>query len=274
MRAQSSPRAIRVPLCQTPTRPPHPQSPSTRWGATLPPVRSSSGVVAAARALPTSVRLVGPLATIEAELSTCPDRRALAVAIVDAPDVVGMNEAPTAGAAAQARRVDSRRGAAGRRRPRLGDRLGGQHRGDRDGGAHRAWADRGRGTAGAGGDHPDQAAPGGPARRRRQRRVPARPSGAVRRDGDGVRTDCAGTGAAARGAAVDRRRRVQGQRADARGASAAEEGAGPLRRQRRSARCLCRRGRRDRLRRLHRQRRAQDQREPGGHDRDAGRAER
>jgi glycerol-3-phosphate acyltransferase PlsX len=54
-----------------------------------------SGVVAAVRALPMSVRLVGPLATIEAELSTCPDRTLLAVSIVDAPDVVGMNEAPT-----------------------------------------------------------------------------------------------------------------------------------------------------------------------------------
>ena len=54
-----------------------------------------SGVVAAVRALPMSVRLVGPIATIEAELSTCPDRALLAVSIVDAPDVVGMNEAPT-----------------------------------------------------------------------------------------------------------------------------------------------------------------------------------
>jgi len=54
------------------------------------------GVVAAARALPTSVRLVGPLQTIEAILSTYPDRASLAVSIIDAPEVVGMSEAPTA----------------------------------------------------------------------------------------------------------------------------------------------------------------------------------
>jgi len=54
------------------------------------------GVVAAARRLPTSVRLVGPRATIEDALAGCPDRARLAVAIVDAPDVVGMDEAPTA----------------------------------------------------------------------------------------------------------------------------------------------------------------------------------
>ncbi len=55
-----------------------------------------TGVVAAARALPASVRLVGLRERIEAELSTCPDRSRLAVAIVDAPDVVGMHEAPAA----------------------------------------------------------------------------------------------------------------------------------------------------------------------------------
>ena len=55
-----------------------------------------TGVVAAARALPASIRLVGLRDRIEAELSACPDRLRLSVAIVDAPDVVGMHEAPTA----------------------------------------------------------------------------------------------------------------------------------------------------------------------------------
>ena len=53
------------------------------------------GVVAAARALATSVRLVGPVRALEAELSKFPDAGALAVTVVDAPDVVGMHEAPT-----------------------------------------------------------------------------------------------------------------------------------------------------------------------------------
>ncbi len=54
------------------------------------------GVVAAARALRTSVRLAGPLGIIEIELSKYPDRERLDVVIVDAPEVVGMNEPPTA----------------------------------------------------------------------------------------------------------------------------------------------------------------------------------
>jgi glycerol-3-phosphate acyltransferase PlsX len=54
------------------------------------------GVMAAARALPTSVRLVGPVRALEAEVSKWPDAGARAVTLVDAPDVVGMNEAPTA----------------------------------------------------------------------------------------------------------------------------------------------------------------------------------
>jgi glycerol-3-phosphate acyltransferase PlsX len=54
------------------------------------------GVVAAARALPTSVRLVGPVRALESEVSKWPDAGALAITLVDAPDVVGMDEAPTA----------------------------------------------------------------------------------------------------------------------------------------------------------------------------------
>ena len=54
------------------------------------------GVVAAARALPTSVRLIGQLGAIEAELAKVPDRARLAIALIDAPEVVGMSESPTA----------------------------------------------------------------------------------------------------------------------------------------------------------------------------------
>jgi len=54
------------------------------------------GVVAAARAFPASVRLVGHLRTIETELSKYPDRARLAIELIDAPEVVGMSEPPTA----------------------------------------------------------------------------------------------------------------------------------------------------------------------------------
>ena len=54
------------------------------------------GVVAAARALPTSVRLVGQLGAIETELAKVPDRGRLAITPIDAPEVVGMGESPTA----------------------------------------------------------------------------------------------------------------------------------------------------------------------------------
>jgi glycerol-3-phosphate acyltransferase PlsX len=54
------------------------------------------GVVAAARALPASVRLVGQLSTIETELSKYPDRARLAIELIDAPEVVGMSESPAA----------------------------------------------------------------------------------------------------------------------------------------------------------------------------------
>lgn len=54
------------------------------------------GVAAAARRFPTAVRLVGPVATLEKALAQYADRAHLAVTSVDAPDVVGMDEAPTA----------------------------------------------------------------------------------------------------------------------------------------------------------------------------------
>ena len=54
------------------------------------------GVVAAARALPISVRLVGQAPALEAELAKWSNGATLDVTIVDAPEVVGMSEAPTA----------------------------------------------------------------------------------------------------------------------------------------------------------------------------------
>lgn len=54
------------------------------------------GAIAAVRALPTSVRLVGPADVVLAEVSKWPDHADLAVGIVDAPDVIAMSEAPAA----------------------------------------------------------------------------------------------------------------------------------------------------------------------------------
>ena len=69
---------------------------------------------------------------------------------------------------------------------------------------------------------PTRRRPGGPARRRRERRVPAAAPAAVRGDGQRVRARRARHRVAARRPAVDRRGRDQGQRADARGAPAAQ----------------------------------------------------
>ena len=104
---------------------------------------------------------------------------------------------------------------------------------------------------------------GHPARRRRQRRVPAPASAAVRGHGQRVRARGVRHRLAAGRPAVDRRRGDQGQRADARGAPAAQGVAARLHRQHRGARRLQRRRRRHRLRRLHGQRGAEDQRGAG-----------
>ena len=65
-------------------------------GGDFAPGRIVEGVVAAARELPISVRLVGRAPALEAELSKWSNGAALDVTIVDAPEVVGMSEAPTA----------------------------------------------------------------------------------------------------------------------------------------------------------------------------------
>lgn len=65
-------------------------------GGDFAPCPIVEGVVAAARALPMSVRLVGQLGTIEKELSKYPDRARLAIEVIDAPEVVGMSEPPMA----------------------------------------------------------------------------------------------------------------------------------------------------------------------------------
>ncbi len=81
--------------------------------------------------------------------------------------------------------------------------------------------------------------------------------------GCGLRARGARLRVAARRAAVGRRGSEQGQRTDARGAPAAQVGADRVCRQCRRARRLRRRGGRHRLRRLHRQRHAEDQRRAG-----------
>ncbi len=54
------------------------------------------GAVAAARHLGGSIILVGPRDRLEAELARHDDARALAIRVVDAPEVVGMHESPAA----------------------------------------------------------------------------------------------------------------------------------------------------------------------------------
>lgn len=54
------------------------------------------GAVAAARHLAVQIALVGPAARLEAALASHPDWRQLGLEIVEAPDVVGMAEAPAA----------------------------------------------------------------------------------------------------------------------------------------------------------------------------------
>jgi glycerol-3-phosphate acyltransferase PlsX len=53
------------------------------------------GVVAAVRAWPTTVRLVGPSRLVQTELSKHSDGARRGVEVVDAPEVVGMDESPT-----------------------------------------------------------------------------------------------------------------------------------------------------------------------------------
>ena len=132
------------------------------------------GALAAARHLDLGLMLAGP-AEVDPRRARddIPTPMQLNIRILDAPDVIGMAEAPVGGAAAQAARVDPRRGRVGRKRRGVG---AGQRRAHRRNGAvgsrgvrHAAWCR----SSGAGGDHPV----GRPARHsagcRRQCRMPA-----------------------------------------------------------------------------------------------------
>ena len=119
-----------------------------------------------------------------------PTPHQLSIRILDAPDVIGMAEAPAAALAAEAARVDSRRRRGGGERRGVG---AGERRAYRRDGAVRRT--RAFGML-PGVDRPALAAtipsgdrPRHSARRRRQRRVPRAASAAVRRDGRGVREE-------------------------------------------------------------------------------------
>ena len=86
------------------------------------------GALAAARYSGVAVTLVGRPDAIAAELTRHADASALDVQVVEAPDVVAMDESPAVGAAPQAPGVDSRRHRAGARSGRGG---GGQRRAHR-----------------------------------------------------------------------------------------------------------------------------------------------
>ncbi len=181
------------------------------------------GALAAARHFDLGVMLVGPRDRLEAALGRHPFADRSRVTIVDAPDVVGMDESPSA---------------ALRRKPGASIRVAADlvargeasalfsagHTGATVMAAHGAFGMLpGVGSSGAGRHDPDaDGRAGHAARRRRERRVPARAPAAVRRHGQRIRAPGLRPRAAARRAALDRRGGDQGQRADARGASAAQ----------------------------------------------------
>ena len=175
------------------------------------------------------------------------------------------------GAAPQAAGVDPRRRGGGARRARRRALQRRPHRRVGDGGARGVRPAAGRRSAGAGDDHPD--APRG----RRCCSIRARRSNAGRSISCSSRSWASayarvalGCPIAARRAALGRRGREQGQRADARGAPAAQGGAGSTSSATSKGRDVyAGRRRRDRLRRLHRQRHAEDQRGAGRDGRDA-----
>ena len=182
-------------------------SPSTRWAAiTLPASSSTAPSQAVRRARP------GGRARRSDEADRAPSSRGIPAVdrhrlrIVDAPDVVAMDEAPLA---------------ALRRKPRASIRVAANlvasgdaqalfsagHTGAAFLAAHAAlgmidW----RRAARAGRHGADANRRGGSARRRRQRRMPARASRAVRAAGIGVRARRARPRASARRPALDRRR--------------------------------------------------------------------
>ena len=108
---------------------------------------------------------------------------------------------------------------------------------------------------------------GGAARRRRHRRMPAGAPAAVRRDGRGLRRASLLGARARRGSGLLSigEEDGKGNELTREALPAAEGGAAQLRRQRRGPRHLLGRGRRHRVRRIHRQRRAQAER-GGGRD--------
>ena len=140
------------------------------------PGAAVEGAVQAADAHGVGVVLVGPEGRPRAELARHDRRSAASVRVVDAPDVVAMDEAPLAALRRKPPIVDSRRGRRGRGRRRgraLQRRALGR---DRARGARGVRHAARRRSSGAGRDGADARRGGGPARRRRESRVPARTS--------------------------------------------------------------------------------------------------
>ena len=119
-------------------------------GSDKAPKPEIEGALQAARHHGVRVLLVGPETRLRAELARYPGARRLGVEIVQASEVIGMEE-KVAGGSGQARFVDARGTAAGARRVRGGIYDGGQygrgHGDGEDGAGHFA----GRGSSGAGG---------------------------------------------------------------------------------------------------------------------------
>jgi phosphate acyltransferase len=222
------------------------------------------GAVEAAQAPDVAITLVGAGTALEEALERHPDWRRLPIDILDAPDVVGMAEPPLAA-------LRRKRGSSIRRAADLVA-----------GGGAAALVSAGNTGATVMATHAAFGMVPGVDRPALAATIPTRGGPAVLLDA-GATVECrphhllqfAVMGVAhARlalgierprvGTAVDWRGRDQGERADAGDPPAPARRAGALRRQRRGARDLQWRGRRRRVRRLHGQRRAEDERGAGG----------
>ena len=232
-------------------------------GGDLAPAAIVDGAVAAARHLDVRIALVGPTAVLHQALALTPDWRDLAIDIVDAPDVVAMNESP---------------GAALRRKPRASIRVAADLVARREAAALFSAGHTGATVMAA---HAAFGMIPGVDRPALATTIPTRRGSAVLLDA-GANVECRpqhllqfgvmGTVYArlALGVARPRVGLLSIGEEETKGNELTREAhrllkAAPteLHRQRRGARNLQRRRRRDRLRRLHRQRRAEDERGAG-----------
>ena len=235
--------------------------PLTRWAATTPRDTSSTARWRRRAMLDLGVVLVGAVGANRRRAPAASGRRS--ASRPDSRRAGGGDDGRVAvgGAAAQAGRLDSgrRRQRGARRRRRALQRR--THRRDRDGRARRVRDAHRRGSAGAGRHHPDPQRVRRAARRRRQRRVPAASTSCNSRSWEASTPAwCSASTRRASACSRSARRRRKGNELTRESHRLLKASLAAVHRQRRGARRLPRTGGRDCLRRLHRQRGAEDQR--------------